>query len=75
MDWRPFGADRVRIDLACGVDTEGRRRGWYTVRVAAGSLCALGLHPDQPTARVTGPSPPRWWHAAAERDAGRGPWG
>lgn len=28
-----------------------------------------GPRPDQPTARITGPSPPGWWHAAAERNA------
>ncbi len=29
----------------------------------------LGLHPDQSSAAVNGPSPPAWWHAAGLRYA------
>lgn len=68
----PFAGDLVRFDLLCGVGAGGHRRGQYVVRVHADALRALGLHPDQPAATVTGPSPPGWWHAAAERNAGRG---
>jgi hypothetical protein len=63
----PFQDDEVTIGLACGRDDDGRARGWYSVQVRAEALRHLGLHPDQPTSRVTGPSPPAWWHAAAER--------
>jgi hypothetical protein len=66
----PFHGDDVWIDLACGRDSDGRGRGWFTVRINADALRRLGLHPDQPTSKVTGPSPPGWWHAAAERAAG-----
>ncbi|GAA1393898.1 hypothetical protein [Catellatospora coxensis] len=70
----PLAEDAVRVGLACGPDRDGRWRGWYDIRVRAGELWTLGLHPDQPSARVTGPSPPAWWHAAAEHRAGwRGP--
>ena len=64
-----FQNDEIRVDLACGRYADGRGRGWITVRIKAGALRRLGLHPDQPTAKVTGPSPPAWWHAAAERAA------
>ncbi|MFJ6608872.1 hypothetical protein ACIQPT_01215 [Streptomyces sp. NPDC091289] len=67
----PFAGELIHVDLACGIDADGRRRGWYAVRVDAGALRALGLHPDQPTAVIAGPPPPRWWHAAAERNADR----
>nr|WP_239158101.1 hypothetical protein [Streptomyces sp. SID13726] len=59
----------VRFGLACGPGADGRWRGWFRVEVAAGALWRLGLHPDQPSAVVGGPSPPGWWHAAAERNA------
>jgi hypothetical protein len=64
MPWR---ADEVWIDLICGREPDGRPCGWYRVWVLADSLRRLGLHPDQPTSTVTGPSPPPWWHAEAER--------
>ncbi|MGI5205474.1 hypothetical protein ACQEU6_28325 [Spirillospora sp. CA-108201] len=67
----PFENDEVTIGLACGRDPDGRVRGWYSVQVRADALRRLGLHPDQPTSRVAGPSPPAWWHAAAERAARR----
>ncbi|GIH14394.1 hypothetical protein [Rugosimonospora africana] len=63
----PLRDDDVRIDLACGPAPDGRWRGWFSVRVRAHALWPLGLHPDQPTSRVTAPSPPAWWHAEAER--------
>ncbi|WP_030584722.1 hypothetical protein [Streptomyces anulatus] len=68
----PFAGELIRVDLACGVGADGRRRGWYAVRVGADALRVLGLHPDQSTAAIAGrPPPPRWWHAAAERNADR----
>lgn len=67
----PFALDEVRYDLSCGVGSDGHWRGWFTVRVRADALRRLGLHPDQPSAEPTGPSPPGWWHSAAERAARR----
>jgi hypothetical protein len=55
IDWMPFAADEVRWSLACGLDSEGLRRGRYEVRVRADALWRLGLHPDQPTAHVLCP--------------------
>lgn len=69
----PFAGELIRCDLACRIGADGHRRGWYTVRVDAAALRALGLHPDQPTSVISAPSPPRWWHAAAERNAERCP--
>ncbi|MER5889497.1 hypothetical protein ABT160_37215 [Streptomyces sp. NPDC001941] len=65
----PLSEDDIRVDLACGVGADGHWHGWFGVRVDAEALRRLGLHPDQPSAAVTGPSPPGWWHAAAERQA------
>lgn len=65
----PFDPDGIQWGLACGIGSDGRRHGWFGIRVHADALRRLGLHPDQPTARITGTSPPGWWHAAAERDA------
>ncbi|MFE2295088.1 hypothetical protein [Streptomyces sp. NPDC059452] len=65
----PFHADELRVDLACAPGADGHWRGWYGIHADADALRRLGLHPDQPTARVTAPSPPRWWHEAAERHA------
>ncbi|MGW8882604.1 hypothetical protein, partial [Streptomyces mirabilis] len=58
----------IRCGLACGIGTDGHWHGWFHIHVRADALRRLGLHPDQPTAEVTGTSPPRWWHAAAERN-------
>lgn len=58
--------------ISSAAPTDGHWRGRYVVRVHADALRVVGLHPDQPSAVVTGPSPPGWWHAAAERNAGRG---
>ena len=63
----PFADDEVRVDLRCGPDETGRWHGYFSVGVEAGALRRLGLHPDQPTSRVIGPSPPAWWHAECER--------
>ncbi|SBT40206.1 hypothetical protein [Micromonospora auratinigra] len=63
----PIPPGAVRADLACGPGPDGRWHGWITVRVDGAALRPLGLHPDQPTSTVEGPSPPGWWHAAAER--------
>jgi hypothetical protein len=69
IDWMPFRDNEVRFDLACGPGPDGRWHGWYTIKVRADALRRLGLHPDQPSSIVRGPSPPAWWHAAAERRA------
>ncbi|WP_307718345.1 hypothetical protein [Streptomyces sp. JHA26] len=41
------------------------------IRVRSDAPRRLGLHPDQPTTRVTGPPSPAWWHAEAERFTAR----
>lgn len=51
----PFAADDVRVDLACGPGPDGRWRGWFRIHIRAASLWRLGLHPDQPTARLRSP--------------------
>ncbi|CAL9279136.1 MULTISPECIES: hypothetical protein [unclassified Streptomyces] len=65
----PFAPHEITVGLACGIGPDGHWHGWFDVRVHPDALRRLGLHPEQPTARVTGPSPPGWWHAAAERAA------
>jgi hypothetical protein len=65
----PFVGDEVRCDLMCGPGDGGRWRGSIGVRVEAGALRRLGLHPSQPSSVVDGISPPKWWHAAGERYA------
>ncbi|MCX4535257.1 hypothetical protein OHA79_17295 [Streptomyces sp. NBC_00841] len=63
----PFPLDDMRWSLACGPGPDGHWHGWITVRIRATALLPLGLHPDQPWSQPNSPSPPRWWHAAAER--------
>ncbi|WP_326559708.1 hypothetical protein [Micromonospora sp. NBC_01796] len=65
----PLEPSDIRWDLTCGIGPDGHWHGWYGVHVRAAALRRLGLHPDQPTAVVPGPTPPAWWHAAAERNA------
>ncbi|MFF4315924.1 hypothetical protein ACWDFR_17800 [Streptomyces sp. 900105755] len=65
----PFTEDELRWDLACRRENTGRWRGWIGLSVEAGALRRLGLHPDQPSSAVNGPSPPGWWHAAGLRYA------
>ncbi|MFD8755418.1 hypothetical protein ACFV0O_31260 [Kitasatospora sp. NPDC059577] len=67
----PFATNSVRWGLTCGIGPDGHWRGWFDVQVSADALRPLGLHPEQPTAAVDGPSPPGWWHAEAERRAHR----
>lgn len=70
----PLADDEIRIDHMCGRDdTTGHWWGFIDVKADAGALRRLGLHPDQPTSRPVGPSPPAWWHAAAERTWHRPP--
>ncbi|WP_433062558.1 hypothetical protein [Dactylosporangium sp. CS-033363] len=70
----PIDADDIRVNLCCGPDPAlGRWRGFFDIWVAPEPLRRLGLHPDQPTARIVGPSPPAWWHAEAERTWHRRP--
>nr|WP_236239594.1 hypothetical protein [Streptomyces sp. CC228A] len=66
----PFSDEEVSFGLACAPGPDGHWRGWWHVRVLPDALRRLGLHPDQPAARADGPSPPAWWHAAAERRGG-----
>lgn len=65
----PFAGHRIHCDFLCGIGADGHWHGRYVIRVAADELRVLGLHPGRPTAVIAGPSPPRWWHAAAERNA------
>ncbi|MER7575020.1 hypothetical protein [Streptomyces sp. NPDC126514] len=65
----PFGPEQIRWRLACGIGPDGHWWGRYEVSVRADALRKLGLHPEQPSATAVGPSPPGWWHAAAERRA------
>jgi hypothetical protein len=65
----PFRDSDVRVDLVCGRAGGGRWRGWVRIGIRADALRRLGLHPDQPSARLIGPSPPAWWHHAGERYA------
>ncbi|THV37759.1 hypothetical protein FAB82_20165 [Glycomyces buryatensis] len=65
----PFGEPEIRVDLACAPGPDGHWRGWFDIRVDGDALRRVGLHPEQPTSKVDGPSPPAWWHAAADRNA------
>jgi hypothetical protein len=65
----PVDPGEISWDLTCGIGSDGHWHGWFNVRMQAEALRRLGLHPDQPTAIVSGPAPPDWWHAAAERNA------
>lgn len=67
----PIRDDEIVIGLLCraGLET-GRRSCWYEIWIEPDALRRLGLHPDQPASKIVGPSPPTWWHAAAERAAG-----
>ncbi|WP_224281388.1 hypothetical protein [Streptomyces sp. LS1784] len=56
----PFAAGTVRRDLLRGIGPDGRRHGRFGVRVRADALRPLGLHPEQPSATVTGASLPGW---------------
>lgn len=51
---------------------DGHWRGWIGLSVDARALWRLGLHPDQASSVVDGPSPPAWWHAAGLRYATAG---
>ncbi|WBP90720.1 hypothetical protein [Kitasatospora cathayae] len=66
-----FPPEAVRWDAPCDVGPDGHWQCWFDVRIDADALRPLGLHPDQPTAAVNGPSPPGWRHAEAERLARR----
>jgi len=63
----PLRPDEIYCCLACGPGADGRWHGWFTIKIKADALRALGLHPDQPSSIVVGPSPPAWWHHTAER--------
>jgi hypothetical protein len=63
----PFAMTEINCRLTCGIGGDGHWHGWVDIRIRADALLRLGLHPSQPAATVTGPTPPGWWHAAAER--------
>ncbi|MFJ3308078.1 hypothetical protein ACIPSA_34340 [Streptomyces sp. NPDC086549] len=65
----PFEMKEIRCDLWCRRETSGHWDNRIGLSVDARALRRLGLHPDQPTSVVDGPSPPAWWHAAGERYA------
>jgi hypothetical protein len=65
----PFAINEIRWELACGRRSDGHWHGWFGIHIHAAGLRRLGLHPDQPTATTTGPTPPNWWHATAELNA------
>jgi hypothetical protein len=41
----PFDGTAIRIDLACGPLSDGRWRGWHSVKIRAGELRRLGIRP------------------------------
>lgn len=63
----PLHPTEIRAGLTCAIASDGHWRGWYEISLHAVALHRLGLHPAQPTATPLGPTPPAWWHAAAER--------
>jgi hypothetical protein len=67
IDWFPFTGDDIRIDVMCGRYADGRPRGWFRILIRPSALRPLGLHPDQPTSRIIGPTPPAWSRAEAMR--------
>ncbi|MGW0329833.1 hypothetical protein [Nocardia sp. NPDC003183] len=66
----PFAADDIRVDLMRARHADGRVGCAVGIAIRSAALRPLGLHPDQPEAQPTHPSPPAWWHAAADRS----PW-
>jgi hypothetical protein len=65
----PFASDEIRWELVCGKDSDGYWHSWFGILIHAAALRTLGLHPAQPTATPIGPTPPGWWHEAAELNA------
>ncbi|MFD3704747.1 hypothetical protein [Nocardia sp. NPDC058658] len=63
----PFSAEDIRFDLMRAQHADGRIGCVVGVAVRGEALYPLGLHPDQPESQPMHPSPPAWWHAAAER--------
>lgn len=43
IDWMPFAADDIRIDLACGKTPDGCPQSWYSIKIRSGELRRLGL--------------------------------
>ncbi|WP_211240805.1 hypothetical protein [Hamadaea tsunoensis] len=60
----------MRVALICGRYPDGTPWGSLNIRIRAQALWKLGLHPDQPAARIVGPTPPAWWRADALRRRG-----
>ncbi|MFF7973647.1 hypothetical protein [Streptomyces sp. NPDC007905] len=54
----PFTQEELRIDLMCRIGDDGHWHGTLGLNVEARALRRLGLHPDQPTSVVNGPSVP-----------------
>ncbi|MFE3546121.1 hypothetical protein ACFXK0_24430 [Nocardia sp. NPDC059177] len=63
----PFAANDIVYHLMRVQRADGRTGCVVGIAVRADALRPLGLHPDQPSSRPVGPSPPGWWHAAGER--------
>lgn len=70
MDWYPFTESEFVVDHICSRGKDGTPRGWFTFKIRASALLRLGLHPEQPTSHIVGPSQPRWWRADALRRMG-----
>jgi hypothetical protein len=57
----------VIIHLTCGKRPDGHWFGMYSIEMRPELLRRLGLHPDQPWSRITGPERPGWARAEALR--------
>jgi hypothetical protein len=53
--------------LYCGRRSDGQPRGTLEIHMRADQLSYLGLHPEQPWSRITGPARPGWARAEALR--------
>jgi len=67
IDWLPCGLEDIHINLYCGRRADGHWRGTFQIQMRADQLRHLGLHPDQPWSRITGPERPGWARAEALR--------
>jgi len=56
----PLSTNDILCHLSCGAGDDGHWHGWWSIHVKAEALRPLGLHPDQPSSVVQGPSPPAW---------------
>lgn len=53
--------------MYCGIRADGHWHGTISIKIRADPLRRLGLHPDQPWSRITGPPRPAWARAEALR--------